>query len=67
MPLQRQPNIAGPDSFYEELINAQRDMTDDQADMMLAKLVLVLANHVGEREVLSQAISLCRENTLAQA
>ncbi len=67
MPLQRQPNIAGPDSFYEELINAQRDMTDEQADMMLAKLVLVLANHVGDRQVLSEAIGLCRSNTLGTA
>jgi len=67
MPLQRQPNIPAPDSFYEELIHAQRDMNDEQADLMLAKLVLVLANHIGERDTLTQAISLCRENTLAQA
>ena len=67
MPLQRQPNIAGPDSFYEELIHAQRDMTDEQADMMLAKLVLILCNHVGDRAVLSEAIALARENTLATA
>lgn len=63
--LNRQPNIAGPDSFYEELINAQRDLTDDQADMLLAKLVLILANHIGDRAVLSEAIALARSNTLA--
>ena len=50
--LNRQPHIAGPDSFYEELINAQRDLTDDQADMLLAKLVLILANHICDRAVL---------------
>jgi len=65
MPLQRNPNIPSPDSFYEELIHAQRDMSDDQADMMLAKLVLVLANQIGDRETLSEAIALCRSNTLA--
>ena len=65
MPLNHQPNIASPDSFYEELVHAQRDMNDDQADMLLAKLVLILANHVGDRAVLSEALALARSNTLA--
>jgi len=64
MPLNRQPNIPGPDSFYEELIAAQRDLSDQQADMMLAKLALILANHVGDRAVLSEALALARQNTL---
>lgn len=65
MPLNRQPNIPNPDGFYEELIGAQRDLSDDQADRVLAKLVLILANHIGNREVLSEAIQLARTNTLA--
>jgi hypothetical protein len=64
MPLNRQPHIASPDSFYEELIATQRDLTDDQADMVLAKLVLILANHIGDRAVLSEALALARQNTL---
>lgn len=60
----RTPNIPGPDAFYEALIAAQRDLTDDQADMLLAKLVLILANHVGDRAVLSEALALARQNTL---
>jgi hypothetical protein len=64
MPLNRQPNIPSPDSFYEELIGAQRDMTDEQADMLMAKLVLILSNHIGDREVLTEAIALARDNTL---
>ena len=67
MALNRQPNIANPDVFYAELINAQRELSDEQADMVLAKLVLILANHVGNRAVLSEAIALARENTLASA
>ena len=67
MALNRQPNIANPDVFYAELINAQRELSDEQADMVLAKLVLILANHVGDRAVLSDAIALARENTLASA
>ena len=65
MALNHQPNIRDHDLFYEELVNAQRDLTDEQADLMLAKLVLILSNHVGDRAVLSEAIALARENTLA--
>jgi hypothetical protein len=65
MALNHQPNIADQDLFYEELIRAQRELSDDQADLMLAKLVLILSNHVGDRTVLSEAIALARDNTLA--
>jgi Protein of unknown function (DUF2783) len=65
MALNHQPNIPDQDLFYEELIKAQRELSDDQADLMLAKLVLILSNHVGDRSVLSEAIALARDNTLA--
>ena len=67
MPLIRTPHIADPDGFYEELIASQRDLSDEQADMLTAKLVLILANHIGERDVLREALALARENTLAGA
>lgn len=67
MALNRQPHIADQDIFYAELINSQRDLSDEQADMMLAKLVLILSNHIGDRAVLSEAIALARDNTLATA
>ena len=67
MPLNRQPNIADPDDFYRELIDSQRGLSDEQAEMLTTKLVLILANHVGERAVLSEAIALARDNTLAQS
>lgn len=67
MQLIRTPNIADQDLFYAELINSQRDMSEAQADMAIAKLALILANHIGDREVLSEAIALARDNTLANA
>jgi hypothetical protein len=60
MPLNRQPNIADPDGFYEALINSQRDLDEEQAAMMNAKLILLLANHIGERAVLEEALALAR-------
>ncbi|MBV8618763.1 MAG: DUF2783 domain-containing protein [Curvibacter sp.] len=56
----RSPNIADVDGFYEELVAAQRHCNDEQAVGVLAKLVLLLANHVGDRAVLSEALALAR-------
>lgn len=60
MPLIRTPNVPDPDGFYEELINAQRELTDEQVELMNAKLILVLANQVGDRATLSEALALAR-------
>jgi hypothetical protein len=60
MPLIHTPNIADPDGFYEELINAQRDLSDEQAQLMNAKLILTLANHIGDRQVLCEALQVAR-------
>ncbi len=60
MPLNTSPNIADPDGFYQELIDSQRDLDEAQAALMNARLVLLLANHVGDRETLSEAIRLAR-------
>ena len=63
--LQRKPNLSDTDGFYEALIDAQRGLSEEQAEMLVAKLVLILANHVGEQGVLVEALQLARENTLA--
>ena len=56
MALNLEPNLIDPDGFYEELIACQRDLSDDEAEMFQARLLLVLANHVGDRQVLSEAM-----------
>lgn len=58
MSLIRTPNIADPDAFYKELMDSQRALDDEQAALMNAKLVLLLANHVGDRATLSEAIAM---------
>ncbi|MBL0089384.1 MAG: DUF2783 domain-containing protein [Ideonella sp.] len=63
MPLNRQPNLVDPDGFYEELIDSQRGLTEEQAEMMTSRLLLILANHIGDRAVLSQALQLARGET----
>ncbi len=60
MPLIRIPNIPDPDGFYEELIDSQRALDDAQAEAMNARLVLILANHIGDRDVLREALAAAR-------
>lgn len=60
MPLIHTLNIDDPDGFYQELIDSQRDLDEPQAAMMNAKLVLLLANHVGDRTVLREALQAAR-------
>ncbi|HKW81952.1 MAG TPA: DUF2783 domain-containing protein [Casimicrobiaceae bacterium] len=62
MTLDTRPNIAAPDDFYQELIAAHRDLTDEESALLNARLVLLLANHVGDRSVLSQALAAARED-----
>lgn len=63
MELKTAPNIPDPDGFYEELIDSQRNMSDEEAAMMNCKLVLILANHVGDRAVLREALRRARGET----
>jgi hypothetical protein len=55
-----EPNIAGPDDFYEALIELHRDLEPGESAKVNAKLVLLLANHVGDMEVLRQAFAAAR-------
>jgi len=58
MPLIRTPNIPDPDGFYKELMDSQREMDEAQAAAVNARLVLLLANHIGDRSVLAEAIRI---------
>ena len=58
--LVREANIPDPDGFYEELVGCLKGLDDAQAERFQAKLLLVLANHVGDREVLREAMAVAR-------
>ena len=60
--LNTNPNIATPDDFYEELIELHRDLTEEQSALVNAKLVLLLANHVGDLAVLREAMRAARDD-----
>ncbi|HYD68163.1 DUF2783 domain-containing protein [Azospirillum sp.] len=53
--------LASPDDFYEALIDTHRDLSAEQSAMVNAKLVLLLANHVGDMDVLKDAMRIARQ------
>ena len=51
------------DDFYEALIDTHRDLSDEESAMVNAKLVLLLANHVGDISVLREAMQIARNDS----
>ena len=63
--LNTEPNMAAPDDFYEDLIALHRDLSEGESALVNAKLVLLLANHIGDREVLVAAMAAARRDVVA--
>jgi Protein of unknown function (DUF2783) len=59
--LNTDPNIADPDGFYEALVEIHRDLTPEHSRLVNAKLILLLANHIGDLTVLRQAMAKARQ------
>jgi hypothetical protein len=58
--LNTSPNLGSPDDFYEALIEAHRGLSDTHSEMLNARLILLLANHVGDMGVLREALDAAR-------
>lgn len=56
--LKLEANFADADAFYAELIRRHEGLSDAQSQAFNARLVLVLANQVGDQQVLMQALDL---------
>ena len=50
-----------PDDLYELLIDAHRGLSDEQSAMLNAKLILLLCNHVGDLQVIREALDQARQ------
>jgi hypothetical protein len=72
MPLVTTPNFHEPgkrywrdfspgDDFYQMLIDAHRDLSDEQSAALNARLILLLSNHIGDIAVLREALALARD------
>lgn len=67
MPLNTAPNLPRPDDFYEALIDMHRDLDDAESQSVNARLILLLANHIGDQDVLREAMALAREAAVPMA
>lgn len=54
------PNLAGADDIYERLVAMHEGLSEAESLKVWAKLVLALANHIGDRAVIEQAIEIAR-------
>jgi hypothetical protein len=59
--LNTETNLPAPDDFYERLIAMHRGLTDAESALANARLILLLANHVGDPAVLAQAMAAARD------
>lgn len=53
-------NLALPDDFYAALIDTHRDLDAAQSERVNARLILLLANHIGDLDVLREAMRRAR-------
>jgi hypothetical protein len=49
-------NFADADSFYEQLLDAHQGLSQSESELLNARLILLLANQVGEARVLKECI-----------
>ena len=70
-PLNTQPNFGRPgevplrayepgDAFYDRLIETHRGLSDEESRLVNARLILLLANHIGDLDVLDAALAAAR-------
>jgi hypothetical protein len=55
-----EPNIPDQDAFYEQLIDMHNGLSDADSQLVNAKLILLLANHIGDIDVLKDAFARAR-------
>jgi hypothetical protein len=63
MALIRDPNIADPDGAYTALIEAHAGLTEAESLALSARLILLLANHIGDVAVLREAVATARKSS----
>jgi hypothetical protein len=61
--LRTEPNLDDPDGFYEELLSLHEGRSTAESDSINARLILILANHIGDRGVLREAFQVAKSPT----
>ena len=56
-----EPRIEDPDDFYARLIAMHEGLDSEQSHDLNCKLILLLANHIGEQKALREALDIVRK------
>jgi hypothetical protein len=64
MALSTVSNFARPDDAFRAVVEAHRGLSDEESADLDAALVLILANHIGDLDVLNDAIALARRRMI---
>ncbi|MDI5889821.1 DUF2783 domain-containing protein [Halomonas rhizosphaerae] len=56
--LELTPNFTDPDAFYAALTEVHRERSEEASERINARLILLLANHVGDQRVLEEALAI---------
>jgi hypothetical protein len=59
--LQRTLNLARPDDVYNAIVDAHKGLSDEQCRAFDARLILLLANHIGDEAAIREALLAARE------
>jgi hypothetical protein len=59
--LNLEPNIPDADEFYERLLAVHEGLSREESEALNARLILILANHVGDAETLREAIRVASD------
>ena len=52
--MKTQPHLQDADGFYEQLLDAHQGLDKEQSELLNARLILILANQVGDAKVLAE-------------
>ena len=54
--MKTQPNLSDADAFYEQLLDAHTNLDREASELLNARLILLLANQVGDAKLLRECI-----------
>ncbi|MDB5912573.1 MAG: hypothetical protein JWP22_1248 [Ramlibacter sp.] len=59
--MKTQLNLQDADGFYEQLLDAHEGLGTEQSALLNARLILLLANQVGDARVLKECVEAARQ------
>ncbi len=65
--MHRELRIEDPDAFYERLIELHANRSDADSQLINAKLILMMANEIGDQQVLEEMLRALEDDSSQDA